>query len=75
MRQPANGSGSYNREDFQEWRVLRFNEETVQSVARISVGSSDSPEVTAQQRPDCMAFLYMKTIAAAGSLQVLPPVD
>lgn len=56
---------------FQEWRVLRFNEETVQSVARVSASRetlADRSELA--QHPDCMAFLYMKTIGAAGSLQV-----
>ena len=71
LRQQAGSNGSHSKEELQEWRVLRFNEETVQSVARVSIGSSEGLGVTAQQRPDCMAFLYMKTIGAAGSLQVL----
>ena len=75
MRQQAQGDGSYTGEGVQEWRVLRFNEETVQSVARVSVGSDNGSEVRAEQRPDCMAFLYMKTIGAAGSPQVLPLND
>lgn len=72
QEQQHHSNASHSSREFQEWRVLRFNEETVQSVARVSVGSSRSTEASVQQRPDCMAFLYMKTIGAAGSLQVFP---
>lgn len=61
-------------QQYQEWRVLRFNEETVQSVARVAVSDGDQHgDGHLVQRADCMAFLYMKTMGAAGSLQVLVP--
>lgn len=53
-------------ERFQEWRVLRFNEETRQSVARVTVAVGADGSTVLTQRPDCMAFLYMKTMASAG---------
>jgi len=63
---PVASSSGQEGERWQEWRVLRFNEETVQSVARTEVVvEGDGGEVVVQ-RGDCMAFLYMKTLAAAG---------
>ena len=75
QEQQHHSNASHSSREFQEWRVLRFNEETVQSVARVSVRSRRSTEASVQQRPDCMAFLYMKTIGAAGSLQVFLPAE
>ena len=47
--------------------MLRFNEDTRQSVARVVVTKDlQSGETSVMQRSDCMAFLYMKTLAAAG---------
>ena len=51
----------------EEWRVLRFNDITVQSVARTIVGETEDSVVDVMQRGDCMAFLYMQTIASAGA--------
>ena len=56
---------------FEEWRVLRFNNSTVQSVARTIVGETNRGEVAVVQRADCMAFLYMQSIAAAGEYLIL----
>ena len=62
---PAEASTSATQ--FQEWRVLRFNEDTRQSVARVVVIKDlQSGDTSVVQRSDCMAFLYMKTLAAAG---------
>ena len=44
----------------QEWRVLRFNEVTRQSVALVGPGGVGIP--------DCLGFPYLKTIVAAGKI-------
>jgi hypothetical protein len=59
----SNVKGSYAASE--EWRVLRFNEATRQSVARVhqeagSIGSGWAADAR------CLAFEYTKTIAAAG---------
>lgn len=45
----------------QEWRVMRFNGVTRQSVARVCVPASSPP----QAWPHVLAFEYLKTMAAA----------
>lgn len=47
--------------------MLRFNDETRQSVARVTVSRDAGGRVTVRQQPDCLAFLYMKTLAATGA--------
>lgn len=57
----------------QEWRVLRFNEITRQSVARVWQPADGSSGALAQA--DCLGMEYLKTMASAGEsdckLQVL----
>lgn len=50
----------------QEWRVLRFNEVTRQSVNRVQQLSQDGGDgITIQSA--CLAFEYLKTMASAGT--------
>ena len=53
----------------EEWRVLRFNGTTRQSVARVTL-SADG-HIAAQ--PDCLAFEYMKSLAASGAGRLISP--
>ena len=56
--------------------MLRFNEDTRQSVARVIVTKDlQSGETSVMQRSDCMAFLYMKTLAAAGLIRPMLAQD
>ena len=51
----------------EQWRVMRFNDITRQSVNRVRVvhdGHHDTPE----SRPDCLAFPYLRTMAASGTV-------
>jgi len=49
-----------------EWRTLRFNEVTRQSVAKVWL--SQQPDGTAhiEMQPNCLAMEYLKTMASAG---------
>ncbi|EIE25796.1 hypothetical protein COCSUDRAFT_32382 [Coccomyxa subellipsoidea C-169] len=50
----------------QEWRVLRFNEVTRQSVARVWQPLDGSSGAHAQA--DCLGMEYLKTMASAAQL-------
>lgn len=72
------GSGLEDAEPEQQWRVLRFNENTRQSVARVglyrgrgpALGAADARKpdesVRLVAQPDCLAADYLKTVASAG---------
>ncbi|GMH40504.1 hypothetical protein BSKO_08408 [Bryopsis sp. KO-2023] len=62
---PAQGNPSQPQTGTSEWRVLRFNGVTRQSVNRVVQvqGSSDL-----SVDPNCLAFEYLKTMAVAGWL-------
>ncbi|BBN10926.1 hypothetical protein MPTK1_5g07620 [Marchantia polymorpha subsp. ruderalis] len=51
-----------------EWRVLRFNSITRQSVAKVmAVGTGeDAQKVVFLQQPNCIAFEYVKSLISAG---------
>lgn len=83
----SNGSGSSNDgrgggspESWEEWRVLRFNDVTRQTVMRCSVSvtpasgggdgsssSGSSQALTVVAQPDCLAQEYLKTTAAVAA--------
>ena len=50
----------------QEWRTLRFNEATRQSVAKVWVAEGADGRVHAQ--PECLGMEYVKSMASAGAL-------
>lgn len=57
----------------QQWRVLRFNAITRQSVARVALQRMEGGAVEGpgegwrlQAQPDCLAADYLKTVASAG---------
>ena len=64
-------SGGGSADSWEEWRVLRFNDVTRQTVMRCTVtaapsgGSGQAPSVVAQ--PDCLAQEYLKTTAAVAA--------
>lgn len=70
-------------EFWEEWRVLRFNSVTRQSVARVTVrraaaGSDCVRRQLVQAHPDCLAQEYQKTTAAVAAAllrlqRLLPP--
>lgn len=50
-----------------EWRVLRFNHETRQSVAKVVViEEPDCPEPCLMQIPHCLGFEYLKSMVSVG---------
>lgn len=65
----------------EQWRVLRFNDATRQSVARVAVrrsaggaaregpetGSASSVGLCLEAQPRCLAADYLKTVASAGA--------
>lgn len=68
IREQIRSLSTHAQSLLEEWRVLRFNNRTVQSVARVIVGESEeNHEIGIIQRGDCMAFLYMQSIGAAGN--------
>ena len=50
----------------QAWRVLRFNNSTRQGVQRVTITASQAGPHDIWAHPDCMAFEYLKIMAAAG---------
>lgn len=58
----ASGQGVQSQQEHQ-WRVLRFND-TRQSVARVIVQDN-----AVHAAAGCLAFEYLKTMAAAGKCQ------
>jgi hypothetical protein len=50
----------------QEWRTLRFNEKTRQSVARVWRWRRRDGAEAVHAQPDCLAMEYLKTMASAG---------
>eukprot|EP00850_Spirogloea_muscicola_P023610 SM000372S13686 [mRNA] locus=s372:50671:53613:+ [translate_table: standard] len=65
----------------QEWRVLRFNGVTRQSVAKVTAVIRGPGEVALRQQPNCLAFEYPKSMVAAGltaaslgGLRLAPPL-
>lgn len=50
----------------QEWRTLRFNEETRQSVARLWVCQHEDGRECVHAQADCLAMEYLKSMASAG---------
>ncbi|KAK9808659.1 hypothetical protein WJX72_001506 [[Myrmecia] bisecta] len=63
----ASGNGSEDHPSYQEWRVLRFNDDTRQSVAKVAVTQRPDGGCTIAAQPDCLAFEYLKTMAAAAA--------
>ena len=51
---------------WQEWRTLRFNEATRQSVAKVWV--ADGADGTVHAQAECLGMEYVKTMAATGAL-------
>ncbi|CAM6089614.1 unnamed protein product [Calypogeia fissa] len=49
-----------------EWRVLRFNSVTRQSVAKVQALATGVGDVILQQQPNCIAFEYVKSMISAG---------
>ncbi|KAL2651772.1 hypothetical protein R1flu_019900 [Riccia fluitans] len=51
-----------------EWRVLRFNGVTRQSVAKVKVlrHAEDAEKVVFLQQPNCIAFEYVKSLISCG---------
>ena len=69
----SGGSGQGACEQ-QQWRVLRFNGVTRQSVARVSLQRVEGGRADAlgrgwrlQAQPNCLAADYLKTVASAGA--------
>ena len=67
------GSGPGATSEQQQWRVLRFNDITRQSVARVALqrveggrGDALGEDWRLQAQPDCLAADYLKTVASAG---------
>eukprot|EP00803_Ostreobium_quekettii_P001763 evm.model.scf_309.1 EVM.evm.TU.scf_309.1 scf_309:4395-8613(+) len=63
---PAGGTGGQEG-SYHEWRVLRFNDVTRQGVARVMVTPRSDTLSLEEAQPDCLAFEYLKTMAAAGA--------
>ena len=63
----AHPAASAARDRSEQWRVLRFNAVTRQSVNRVRLGHDgrDGQEA-AEARPDCLAFPYLRTMASSG---------
>ena len=55
----------------EQWRVLRFNDVTRQSVNRVRL-VHDGRHERAEARPDCLAFPYLRTMAASGAQFIGP---
>lgn len=51
----------------EQWRVLRFNAVTRQSVNRVRPSHSGQGQEAAEARPECLAFPYLRTMAASGA--------
>ena len=51
----------------EQWRVLRFNTVTRQSVNRVRLRHNARGHEATEARPDCLAFPYLKTMAASGT--------
>ena len=67
-------SGRGPASEQQQWRVLRFNGVTRQSVARVALQRMEGGRGDAlgegwrlQAQPDCLAADYLKTVASAGA--------
>ena len=67
------GSALKGAGEQQQWRVLRFNATTRQSVARVALqrteGGADGGRRAGwllQAQPNCLAADYLKTVASAG---------
>ena len=67
-------SGPEAASEQQQWRVLRFNDITRQSVARVALqrvegawGDALGEGWRLQAQPDCLAADYLKTVASAGA--------
>jgi len=51
----------------EQWRVLRFNSVTRQSVNRVRLRhDAQGWDEAAEARPDCLAFPYLRTMASSG---------
>ena len=50
----------------QEWRTMRFNEVTRQSVGRVRVPQRADGAAALEMQPECLAMEYLKTMASAG---------
>uniref|UniRef100_A0A7I4B0K6 PABS domain-containing protein n=1 Tax=Physcomitrium patens TaxID=3218 RepID=A0A7I4B0K6_PHYPA len=66
-RQASRGHGQFKVLGY-EWRVLRFNSITRQSVAKVMAVTNDQPptEVFLVQQPNCIAFEYVKSMLSVG---------
>jgi len=54
----------------QEWRTMRFNEVTRQSIARVWQ-PVDGISSGAVAQPDCLGMEYLKTMTSAGAAECL----
>ena len=50
----------------QEWRTMRFNEVTRQSVGRVRAPQRADGAAALEMQPECLAMEYLKTMASAG---------
>lgn len=50
----------------QEWRTMRFNEVTRQSVGRVWAPQRPGGAAALEMQPECLAMEYLKTMASAG---------
>ena len=66
---PASSRGHDGQEyvGSEQWRVLRFNTVTRQSVNRVRLRHDGRGHEAAEARPDCLAFPYLRTMAASGA--------
>ena len=49
-----------------EWRTMRFNEVTRQSVAKVWLSQHPDGTARIEMQPNCLAMEYLKTMASAG---------
>ena len=64
---PPSGAAMQGARAWQEWRTLRFNEATRQSVAKVWVlEGADGSAGSVRAQPECMAMEYLKSMASAG---------
>lgn len=50
-----------------QWRTMRFNEVTRQSVGKIWLAQHADGTEGPQMQPDCLAMEYLKSMASAGA--------
>ena len=51
----------------EQWRVLRFNTVTRQSVNRVHVRHNGAGHEAVEARPECLAFPYLRAMASSGT--------